>query len=366
MVVLLTSLVIGGVAAATWYASETGYVHLPQISMGQTTGPAGPRIAPPRRSLDAAASLTPPPAPEQPPTVGGGAPRLLPGLGAVPATGESSLDPTRSHPASLAAGAGLTAAVAAETRAFVTPSTPGLPDEPVALEPSVGDESGAEPLAMAIRPMQPGGGFQPDPPAPDAAATIDTGRRVAYLVDASGSLIDTLALVVEWLEDELNSLDPATRFTVVFFRDGQAIEPPPDGLDRATADEVRRIARWMQPAAGNVVPSGRSDPATALARALGYGVSEVVILSDDSLSRRMTLEKSEALLADVETLMAGREVTVHTVQFFYRDPQRVLETLAARYGGTYRFIEPEQPAGPDPLEAISNLTTAPTPPPTTP
>lgn len=168
-----------------------------------------------------------------------------------------------------------------------------------------------------------------------------TGERIVYLVDASGSLLDSLPQVIDWLGESLDDLGDHQRFTVMFFRRGDVSEVPPAGLKQATFATKAAVWSWMQPEQGNVLPHGRSDVTGALEAALRYDADDVVILSDDAFSRRAASADEDAVVLDeVARILDGHDTRVHTVQFFYRDAAGALEAIADRFDGGYEFIEP--------------------------
>ncbi len=187
-------------------------------------------------------------------------------------------------------------------------------------------------------------------------AQLGEGRRVAYLLDASGSTIDSMPGMVTHLGRMLDTLEPSDRFTVLFFREGEAIEAMGEGLKAADSRTVRRVWDWVQPDEERVDTVGRSDPVVALQLALTYGASEVVLLSDDTFGGSgLSTDKVVEQIAEV---VGRREVKIDTVQFFYADKDGRLAALAKRFGGTYTFIpakhEGRAPA-PDAGEGLDSL-----------
>src|SRR5690606_12937022 len=166
-------------------------------------------------------------------------------------------------------------------------------------------------------------------------------RQVVYLVDASGSQVDTLPQMINWLDQQIRRLGQGHAFTVIFFRQGQAIEPPPAGLKPAQPQIKQQVLAWMDPSQGHVVPGGRSELTAALTLAMSYPVNEIYLLSDGALGgRNNDRETVRRLLETLRTHLGSRPVAVHTVQFFYRDGQEALRTIAEQFGGTYQLIEP--------------------------
>ena len=66
-------------------------------------------------------------------------------------------------------------------------------------------------------------------------------RRQVYLVDASGSLIDTLPFVLRELQQSISKLSDQQKFTVIFFQGKDVgLKVPPSR--RATADVKQSVS----------------------------------------------------------------------------------------------------------------------------
>ncbi len=104
-----------------------------------------------------------------------------------------------------------------------------------------------------------GGGFRAT-----FGGTGGNARKLVYLVDASGSLIDTLPFVIRELQRSIGQLSDKQAFTVIFFQGDDAIEVPPFGLKRATADAKQAVIQWVDPKAGNITPMNQSNPVKAI------------------------------------------------------------------------------------------------------
>ena len=198
-----------------------------------------------------------------------------------------------------------------------------------------------------------------------APAAAEPTPRTVYLVDASGSMVDSMNQgVLTWLQQQLGALPPGQEFAVLFFRNGEIFAPPTDAAadaDRGTRGDdagpvggyvaargaaADRAAAWIQPRAGHVQPYGRSQPGPAWARVRELAPDRLYILSDDKFGDagpgRDTLSNAAIRAALPEGLV------IHTVQFFYRSPEdRRLAELAEQSGGTYQFVaEPITNPGP--------------------
>lgn len=163
-------------------------------------------------------------------------------------------------------------------------------------------------------------------------------RKVVYLVDASGSLVDSFPFVLSEMNLAIDELTDDKAFTVIFFGSDGVTEVPPAGLKWADTRSKRRVREWVAPDNGNVNAWGRGDMIQALQHALAYRPDDLVILTDNLTGRQSTQETIDELLARIDALVAGKVQKVHVMQFFDRDPQQVLKTIAERFHGTYSLI----------------------------
>lgn len=189
-------------------------------------------------------------------------------------------------------------------------------------------------------------------PTPAAAEPTTDGRRLAILIDASGSTIDSMPRMIGHVGRIMDGLRGDDQFTVLFYRAGEAIEALSPGLKPAEPRLKRRVWDWMQPEEEHVIAGGRSDAAVAIQLALSYGADELVILSDNTFGGRRTT--TEEVLEALSLVIGRRQVKIDTVQFFYRDADQTLRELADAYDGEFEFIKSEPTIeGPDPLQVLS-------------
>lgn len=169
-------------------------------------------------------------------------------------------------------------------------------------------------------------------------------RKVVYLVDASGSLIDTLPFVIAELKRSIGELSDAQTFTVIFFQGTQVIEPPPAGMRKATTDKRQAVIQWIDPKAGNIVPMGLAQPVEALKRALSYKPDLLFILSDNITGQGVYEVDQKRLLAEIQAANRGG-TKINTIQFLYPDRlsangmKGTLELISEKSGGTYKFLD---------------------------
>ena len=173
------------------------------------------------------------------------------------------------------------------------------------------------------------------------ALTKPTEGNIVYLVDASGSLIDSLPDVIHWLTESIEMLSGSQKFTIIFFRDGEIIEVPPYGMKPINDQYKLPFNEWMSQPAGNIYAERGSEPYLAIQLALRYGAGEIFILSDDFAGYQANWGSDEQVLFGIQALLQNRPVRIHTVQFYYRDPGGLLERIAEEHGGKYQFVIPQ-------------------------
>lgn len=176
-------------------------------------------------------------------------------------------------------------------------------------------------------------------------ATAAQAKKIVYVIDASGSLVEDLGFVIAELKQALLDLSSDQQFTVIFFQREQAIEVPPRGYKRADEANKQRVANWVTLSQGNIVPGGASSPMPALQLAMQYKPDALVVLSDNITgSGRYEVDRRE-LLAALERLNGQHRTRIHTIQFLYPDPLQTLRQIADEHGGAHRFVSEAQLRG---------------------
>lgn len=177
--------------------------------------------------------------------------------------------------------------------------------------------------------------------------TGGNARRVVYLIDASGSLLDTLPFVITELKNSIARLKIQQDFTVIFFQGTEAIEipVPRTGLKKADDQTKQRVIAWLD--AGHVIPQGLSNPVVALELALRYKPQLIILLSDNITGQGEYEVDQRRLLADIERHNTAK-TKIATIQFLYPDSlvaanlQPTLKLIADQTGGTYKFLDAQE------------------------
>ena len=226
----------------------------------------------------------------------------------------------------------------------IQPTLPGT-DKPI--NPDLTD-----PNAGTVTPLEP---IDPQP-RPEPADLIDKPTRIVFLVDASGSLVDSLPQMLLWLNKAVDTVGADERFAIIFFKAGQAIETDPAGMQAPTRETIAKLeSDWLNPDAAPILPAGRSDPSKAIEKALQYNPTDIYLLSDESFARfagDTTRDEAVKLVVDA---LGQAKVKIHGVQFFYRDAGGVLETLSNRYSGTFEFVKEDVVPDANPIDLLQEL-----------
>jgi hypothetical protein len=246
---------------------------------------------------------------------------------------------------------------------LVTLETEPLPpqDEPPA--PAQTSEAFRRALAEALADLEapalqlalePGAAASPQiefapAPGPDTATfvgmTTSNARRIVYVIDASGSMIPSLQIVIEELARSLGTLSPQQRYGVIFFQRNEAVMVPPTGrLAEATSEAQLRTLEWID---DHVIPAGRSNPLAAIERALAFKPNVIFLLSENITgSGEFEIDQADLLdlleeLNPIERKSGRRRTQINCVQFLDPDPLETLRRIAERHGGPngYRFLD---------------------------
>ncbi len=170
-------------------------------------------------------------------------------------------------------------------------------------------------------------------------------RRIAFVIDASGSLIDTFPFVIRELKRSISQLSPRQQFTVIFYQGDDVIEVKPFGIDakRATSEIKQQVIAQLAEDKYLVSPRGSSNPVKALRKAFGYRPQLVFLLSDAITGQGQYEMDQRRLLEEIERV--NRSGTkINTLQFIHEDPlvkfglQPTMKLIAEQSGGVPRFV----------------------------
>lgn len=177
-----------------------------------------------------------------------------------------------------------------------------------------------------------------------AGLTGTNARRIVFIVDASGSMIGTLQIVLDELARSVDQLSPQQSFAIIFFQENEALAvPPADKLIPAEPQEKVRALKWVRE---TVIPRGRSNPLAAIQLGLRLKPDVIFMLSNDITGSGQYEIDQQELLATLDRLNpvndeTGRRATqIQCIQFLDPDPLNTLQKIAEAHSGPhgYRFL----------------------------
>lgn len=151
-------------------------------------------------------------------------------------------------------------------------------------------------------------------------------KRIVYVVDRSGSMIETFDAVRKELLRSVDRLRRSQRFHVIFFKDGPPLENPPKKLVNASGDQKRSLAEFLD----RVGPEGNTDPIPAMRRAFELGPDLIYFLTDGEFDPR--------LIEELRKRNPQKKVRIFTIAYVSQMGGTLLEQIARENNGEYRFV----------------------------
>jgi len=152
-------------------------------------------------------------------------------------------------------------------------------------------------------------------------------RRIVYVVDRSGSMIDTFEFVRRELKRSIGSLRRSQKFHVIFFNSRAPLEAPPKRLVNAVEAHTEPFFEFLD----QVVPTGGTEPETALNRALQLRPDLIYLLSDG-------IDFEAGLLTKLNEWNRDRKARIFTIAYLDRTGREILEIIAREHGGEFKFV----------------------------
>ncbi len=166
--------------------------------------------------------------------------------------------------------------------------------------------------------------------------------NVVYVVDRSGSMIDTFDLVKMEMLRSIGRLRDTQMFHIILFAEGRPIENPPRKLVPATRANKKKAARFLK----DVIPELQTTPVPAINRAFDVlrGARKrgrlIYLLTDG------VFPDNEKVLQAIRARNKGKKKRVFINTFLYgsRPPEavEVMKQIAEDNGGRYTFVAYDQ------------------------
>lgn len=194
--------------------------------------------------------------------------------------------------------------------------------------------------------------FAPDPTTSRvefSGLSSTNARRIVYVIDASGSMIRSLQIIVKELARSIDALSPQQQVGIVFFQGSDALIVPPVGeLTPATGAAKLSMLQWID---RNVFPRGNSNPLAALEYALQSKPDVIFLLSENitgagqyEIDQRDLLTMLEQMNPVIDDATGRRQTQINCIQFIADDPLDTLKRVAELHGGPrgYKFLDSEE------------------------
>lgn len=202
--------------------------------------------------------------------------------------------------------------------------------------PGAGQADGGGPVAPF---GVPGGGGGIGPRSPFMGIS-GNAMRIAYVCDASGSMVDKMDVLKAELKKSISVLKPVQSFNVIFFNKGR-IPADDHALIVATADNKRKAAAFCD----SVGPRFSTDPLPALELAFRQGAQLIYLLTDGDFED----PDNKTVRDRLKKLNAQHKVKVNTIAFVARREEAdrskefadFLKVLATENGGVSRVVASE-------------------------
>ncbi len=158
-------------------------------------------------------------------------------------------------------------------------------------------------------------------------------RNIVYVVDRSGSMLNTFSGVVRELKESIGALRRTQRFHVIFFNSGAPLENPPRRLVSAVRSHRRAAFRFLD----QIAPMGGTDPRPAMRRAFAVEPDLIYFLTDGEFEGH-----AQSMFSMLDKLNRMRDVRIFTIAYVNQRGGAVLERIAREHNGEYRFVSEDE------------------------
>ncbi len=187
---------------------------------------------------------------------------------------------------------------------------------------------------------------EPDTEVQFMGLDAEAAKYIVYVVDASGSMLLHLSVVLEELERSLRTLHPKQEFGIIFFQQNDAIiVPPRKQLISATTDNIDSAMKWIS-TSGKVIPAGGSNPIRAMKSAMRFKPDVIYLLSENITGAGRYEVPVDELMESIDSINPVdarnglRRVQINCIQYLSEDPMQTMRKIADIHGGKdgYTFI----------------------------
>lgn len=181
----------------------------------------------------------------------------------------------------------------------------------------------------------PGGGAGQGPKA-NFIGMSGNAHTVAYVCDASGSMMNMMFALKAELRKAIDPLKPIQAFNVIFFADKdrpQALSPKGD-LVMANADNKRKAYEFL----GTITTAGATNPIPGLENAFRGKPQLIYLLTDGNFP------DNNAVLSKIRELNGQKKTKINTILFcdasnIEKGIVELLKQIADENGGVFKMVD---------------------------
>ena len=161
--------------------------------------------------------------------------------------------------------------------------------------------------------------------------SVGGARKIVYVVDRSGSMIDSFIYVQAELKRSISALRRSQKFHVIFFNSGEPLENPSKRLVSAIDAHKEQFFEFLD----RVVARGGTKPERAIRRALAIEPDLIYLLSDG-------VDFQPSLLGKLDEWNKRRRVRIYTVAYLDQTGSALLERIAREHDGEFKFVSEDE------------------------
>ena len=160
-------------------------------------------------------------------------------------------------------------------------------------------------------------------------------RRISYVCDASGSMMNKFDGLRLELHKSIDKLVPSQSFNVIFFQEDKAASID-KGLIVANPESKRKAYDFLEKTSAH----GTTDPISAMKLAFDQNPQLIYLLTDGDFDQ----VGNEAVEKYIAERNANKQVKISTIAFVSRgeEYEKVLKRIADQNGGIFKYVSDEE------------------------
>jgi len=157
--------------------------------------------------------------------------------------------------------------------------------------------------------------------------------RIAYVCDASGSMMDKIDLLKIELRKAIDGLQPVQVFDVIFFQE-KDVATAARSLVVANPDNKRKAYAFLE----QIAAHGSTDPIPALKLAFDQRPQLIYLLTDGDFP------DNQAVLQYIQGRNGDHKVKINTIAFVGRgeEYEKIMKKIAQDSGGVFKYVSGDE------------------------